>query len=240
MTLACGSVGSEATLVSGGGRRAPPAPPAPPAPRAPSPAAPLDVDLDRMRIAPGVTSRACGTVVNRFLSRVNRSTTYYSRPQNYDYRHKITKPRVWYSILELTNWIPIIINWFLFLLFLGLMAFNGAKRAQMISWKSVKAVDSPSARGRRRRPAGPGARARARWPPSRRPAARPAAGCASGTAPGCGRPRRLHPPQPVPGESESFRYALRLRDDSLLQYVARNRLCSPAVSSPELEVARVV
>lgn len=107
MTLACGSVGSEATLVSGGGRRAAPAPPAP---RAPSPAAPLDVDLDRMRIAPGVTSRACGTVVNRFLSRVNRSTRGYSKPQNYDYRLKITKPGVRFSILELTDWIPIIIN----------------------------------------------------------------------------------------------------------------------------------
>lgn len=48
MTLAWGSVGSLATLVSGGGRRGGPASPAPP-----------DVERDRTRIAPGVGSRAC-------------------------------------------------------------------------------------------------------------------------------------------------------------------------------------
>lgn len=51
MTLACGNVGSEATVLSGGGRRA--------ELFADSPNVLLDDERERMRNAPGAESRAC-------------------------------------------------------------------------------------------------------------------------------------------------------------------------------------
>lgn len=51
MTLACGNVGSEATVLSGGGRRG--------EPLAVSPSVLLDDERERMRIAPGAESRVC-------------------------------------------------------------------------------------------------------------------------------------------------------------------------------------
>lgn len=51
MTLACGNVGSDATVLSGGGRRA--------EPLAVSPSVLLDDERERTRSAPGAESRAC-------------------------------------------------------------------------------------------------------------------------------------------------------------------------------------
>lgn len=62
MTLACGRVGSDATLLSGGGRRALAGPLAEPLAEpdaAPSALTPLEVERERIRIAQGFDSRAC-------------------------------------------------------------------------------------------------------------------------------------------------------------------------------------